>query len=229
MIRYLTAFTLAIFGLLLVPAGQSGHAMQRNVSACPDNATGLRGSGVVEECFCSAAASRSGSVWGTGDYSDDSRVCRAAVHAGVIGDSGGRVVFEMTPGLSSYQPSIRNGVQSRSWGRWQGSFRFVGGGGNQGVRVAQCPTNAVAMRGTGQSLRCYCPANATGSGTVWGTNIYTDDSNICRAAVHAGVIGPSGGEVWIRARPGRSSYSGSNRNGVSTNNYARWHGSFSFD
>lgn len=203
--------------------------MQPNISVCPDNGVALRGSRVVQECFCSAAASRSGAVWGTDEYSDDSRICRAAVHAGVISDGGGRVVFEALPGRSSYPPSTRNGVQSRRWGSWQGSIGFLGDNRNQETQLSLCPANAVSLRGTGQSLRCACPASATGSGNVWGTNIYTDDSNICRAAVHAGAIGPSGGEVLLRILPGRTSYDGSRHNGILTNNYGRWQGSFSFD
>ncbi|MEM8695965.1 MAG: LCCL domain-containing protein [Pseudomonadota bacterium] len=229
MTRYLTIFGLAVLGLLLVPVGQPTEAMQRQLSACPDNAIALRGSGARQECFCSAAASRGGTVWGTDDYSDDSRICRAAVHYGVIGTGGGRVVFEVTPGRSSYQPSNRNGVASRSWGRWQGSFRFVGGGGARDTRAAACPSNAVSLRGTGQSLRCHCAGSATGSGSVWGTDVYTDDSRICRAAVHAGAIGPSGGTVVIRAVSGRASYAGSRRNGVATSNYGRWSGSYVFE
>ncbi|MEO1169132.1 MAG: LCCL domain-containing protein [Pseudomonadota bacterium] len=228
MVRFVIPLMLALFALLSLPIASPGEAMQRQISECPSNATGLRGSRAVQECFCSAAASRSGSVWGTDNYSDDSRICRAAVHAGVIGPGGGRVVFEATPGRSSYRPSTRNGVTSQSWGRWQGSFRFVGGGG-QGQRAMACPDNAVRLRGTGRTLRCHCPAGATGSGTVWGTDIYTDDSRICRAAVHAGAIGPGGGTVVIRAVSGRSSYSGSRRNGVATSNYGRWSGSYIFE
>lgn len=228
MTRYFMIFAFAVFGMFLVPLAQPSAAMQRQVAACPDNAIGLRNSNALVECYCSATATRSGSVWGTNEYSDDSRICRAAVHSGVIGLNGGQVVIEATPGRSSYQPSTRNGVASRSWGSWQGSFRFVGDS-NQIARTARCPTNATSLRGTGQTLRCHCPASDTGSGSVWGTNVYTDDSRICRAAVHAGAIGPSGGEVVIRALSGRNGYNGSTRNGVGTRNYARWHGSFSFE
>ena len=61
--------------------------------------------------------------------------------------------------------------------------------------------------------------NITGSlvaGAVWGTNIYTDNSNIVSAAVHAGVI--QNGEnktVSIETMPGQSSYQGTTRNGIS--------------
>lgn len=74
--------------------------------------------------------------------------------------------------------------------------------------------------------------NITGSlvaGAVWGTNIYTDNSNIVSAAVHAGVI--QNGEnktVSIETMPGQSSYQGTTRNGISSNSYETWGGSYKF-
>lgn len=79
-------------------------------------------------------------------------------------------------------------------------------------------TTAVGHRGapTGQRLRFVCPPNGQPA-TVWGTDLYTDDSSICTAGVHAGVISfAAGGPVTIATQPGGSSYSGSVRNGVTT-------------
>jgi beta-lactamase regulating signal transducer with metallopeptidase domain len=64
-------------------------------------------------------------------------------------------------------------------------------------------------------------------GTVWGTDVYTDDSPLAVAAVHAGLVRP--GEravVRVRMLPGRATYDGSARNGVTTSNYADWPGSY---
>ena len=98
-----------------------------------------------------------------------------------------------------------------------------------GVETATAGTNAVPLRGRdGQRFRYYCPPNSTG-GTVWGTDVYTDDSAICGAAVHAGVIAlAAGGTVEIEIRPGLASYQGSARNGVTSSNYGAWSGSFVF-
>ncbi|MBI1916079.1 MAG: hypothetical protein HYS12_15300 [Planctomycetes bacterium] len=65
------------------------------------------------------------------------------------------------------------------------------------------------------------------AGTVWGTDIYTDDSPIAMAAVHAGVL--KVGEkavVKVTILPGQGSYSGSMRNGISTSDYGPWQGSY---
>jgi hypothetical protein len=69
----------------------------------------------------------------------------------------------------------------------------------------------------------------TGGGTVWGTDIYTDDSDIRMAAVHAGVI--QNGEtktVTIEMLPGRTSYAGSARNSILAHPYGNWGSSYKF-
>lgn len=66
-------------------------------------------------------------------------------------------------------------------------------------------------------------------GSIWGTDVYTDDSSVCTAAVHAGLITiQSGGAVTIEIRPGEDSYDGSEQNGVTSNDYGAWGGSFIF-
>ena len=77
----------------------------------------------------------------------------------------------------------------------------------------------------------YFSVSITGntSGTVWGTDIYTDDSSIGRAAMHAGLV--KNGEtktLIIQMLPARSSYSGTTRNSVNTNAYGNWGGSYQF-
>ncbi|MEX1133775.1 MAG: LCCL domain-containing protein [Acidimicrobiia bacterium] len=66
------------------------------------------------------------SVWGTDIYTDDSSVCTAGVHAGVITvEDGGDVVIEIRPGEDSYMATTANGVSSGEWGVWSGSFVVV--------------------------------------------------------------------------------------------------------
>lgn len=64
---------------------------------------------------------------------------------------------------------------------------------------------------------------------MWGTDVYTNDSSVCTAAVHAGLIDfEAGGVVVIEMRPGESSYIGTTANGVTTQSYGSWGGSFVF-
>jgi len=59
------------------------------------------------------------------------------------------------------------------------------------------------------------------SGTVWGTGLYTADSNICLAAIHAGVIKPTGGPFVLIKTWGQPQYKGTIANMVATNNLNR--------
>jgi hypothetical protein len=78
----------------------------------------------------------------------------------------------------------------------------------------------------GQMFRYECPPDGTPGG-VWGTDIYTDDSSVCTAGVHAGVITrAAGGMVRIIIRPGIGAYHGSSRNGITTERWEQWDGSF---
>jgi len=96
-----------------------------NTQGCPDTAAGLRGTGQTVSCVCAAAQTSGGQVWGSGPYTDDSSLCRAAVHAGVVPVSGGAIRFQVTAGLPGYQGSQRNGVSTSGYGAWHGSVSFA--------------------------------------------------------------------------------------------------------
>jgi hypothetical protein len=66
-------------------------------------------------------------IWGTDIYTDDSSVCTAAVHRGVITrERGGSVTIIMRKGLDEYKGSARNGVTTEFWGIWEGSYEVIG-------------------------------------------------------------------------------------------------------
>ncbi len=115
------------------------------------------------------------------------------------------------------------------------TFTIYGEEGGTTYYVTQ--NDATAQTGTppGSSPPCpgtYSDLSITGStsgGTVWGTDIYTHDSNLPKAAVHAGVI-TAGQTATVRVcnLPGQSSYTGTTRNGVTTSSYGVWGNSISF-
>ncbi|XP_027628793.1 vitrin isoform X2 [Tupaia chinensis] len=61
-------------------------------------------------------------VYGTDVYASYSSVCGAAVHSGVISNSGGKILVRKVAGQSGYKGSYSNGVQSLSLPRWRESF-----------------------------------------------------------------------------------------------------------
>nr|XP_021530092.1 vitrin [Aotus nancymaae] len=61
-------------------------------------------------------------VYGTDVYASYSSVCSAAVHSGVLDNSGGKILVRKVAGQSGYKGSYSNGVQSLSLPRWRESF-----------------------------------------------------------------------------------------------------------
>ncbi|XP_063504886.1 vitrin isoform X3 [Pongo pygmaeus] len=61
-------------------------------------------------------------VYGTDVYASYSSVCGAAVHSGVLDNSGGKILVRKVAGQSGYKGSYSNGVQSLSLPRWRESF-----------------------------------------------------------------------------------------------------------
>lgn len=70
-------------------------------------------------------------------------------------------------------------------------------------------------------LTVHCPAGcANAEYAVFGTTSYRGDSNICAAAIHAGVIlNDVGGEITLLKTEGQSFYPGSIRNGITSRQY----------
>jgi hypothetical protein len=85
------------------------------------------------------------------------------------------------------------------------------------------------LRGmNGERYTFRCPPGKPRPSHVNGSGPYTDDSSICTAAVHAGMLrAGSGGDVAIEIRPGQSAYTGSERNYIRSGDYgSAWSGSF---
>lgn len=78
----------------------------------------------------------------------------------------------------------------------------------------------------GLRVEVACPAGGA-HGALWGTDLYTDDSSVCTAAVHTGrFAAKEGGTVTAVVRPGTASYAGTRRYGVESAGYGAWDGSF---
>jgi len=80
----------------------------------------------------------------------------------------------------------------------------------------------------GDTASVTCTPDGTPA-SIWVTGTYTADSNICTAAVHAGLITVAdGGRVKIEVTAGRDTYEGSDANGVSSSGYGAYPLSFTF-
>jgi hypothetical protein len=95
--------------------------------------------------------------------------------------------------------------------------------------VPDAPVNLVEFRNQiGKKLKFRI--TGTRSGNVWGTDVYSDDSNLGAAAVHGGLlrVGETQ-EISISILPGRPSYKGTTRNGVTSKDLGQGSGSFRLD
>jgi outer membrane protein OmpA-like peptidoglycan-associated protein len=92
---------------------------------------------------------RGTTIWGSGPYTADSAVCRAARHAGVVPPTGGEVTVRMLPGEPRYAGTTRNGVQTMSYGDYGASFRFEGAQRTAAAAPVQAPV-ADSLRRTGR-------------------------------------------------------------------------------
>ncbi len=117
-------------------------------------------------------------------------------------------------------------------GRLLATYRIdaprITGTASTAVSAVAAPGNLVGYRNrVGQTFE-FTVTGATG-GAVWGTDVYTDDSSIARAAVHAGVVAVGQSRVvTVTILPGQSSYPASTRNGVTSASWGAWSGSYSF-
>ena len=213
-------------------------------AGCSYDARQLEGKdGTAFRVSCPASCDK-GSVYGTGIYTADTSICRAAVHAGAIPAEGGTVTVVLQPGRLGYRGSDQNDIESRDYGRYSRSFAIVTAGRAPGGSVTAASAEPAAGAAAGSPLieagcsfdarqltskdgalfRVACPAGCEGS--IYGTGVYTADSSICRAGVHSGVIPESGGVVTVTLEPGRPAYRGSEQNGVKSRDYGKYSGSF---
>lgn len=129
----------APIALDLVPIPASAPAPAGALPLCPGTGSGALLAGGY--CVCSAAATASGVLWGSGPYTTDSSPCRAARHAGALGPDGGVARFVSAPGQPSYQGTVSHGVTSSPWTSYPSSFVVE--------RIPDQPAAAVATAGSG--------------------------------------------------------------------------------
>lgn len=184
--------------------------------------------------------STSGSLWGTTEYTDDSNLATAVVHAGLL-RSGERGTVRVTirAGRSEYEGTTRNGVTSSSYGSWGGGFMVElvrketalkdPGTGKLPPGLLDDPGTVDGYRGQIGKVLLF-RVTGTNSGSVYGTDYYTDDSSLATAAVHAGALrNGETGVVRVTILRGTRSYQGSTRYGVTSSGWDSWYGSFSVE
>ena len=104
---------------------------------------------------------------------------------------------------------------------WGGGSRAAAGaaaGAPAGGGPSDSPSGRRGGAGGGATTAAASASDANNS-SLAGAVLYTADSCPCRAARHAGVIGPRGGNFVVQVRPGRVTYEGSDRCGVRSSSH----------
>ena len=100
---------------------------------------------------------------------------------------------------------------------------------DSGIIEAGCSFSGNDIKGEPGSVHpVACPAGCKKDVAVHGTDIYTSNTPICVAAMHASMISDRGGEVTVVLESGRPAYRGSKHNGVTSDDWGRHDASFRF-
>jgi hypothetical protein len=199
---------------LLVAAGSASAQVALGIGPLEPAGAFREQIGVPISLVCPASDGGNAKVYGTDVYIDSSPICAAAIHAGVLKPGvAGTVTLVMGKGVEAYKGSERNGVTSLEYGRWDFSYSFVTEPA-AGTITWRTMWKYVPKEFAGP-VELVCPPGDGSSGAVWGTDVYTTETSICGAAVHAGVINAKeGGPVSVTRAPGEEKYAGTERNGV---------------
>jgi len=182
-------------------------------------------------CFQITGAT-DGTVWGNDSYTADSHLPTVAVHAGVL-QPGRQGLLRVTflPGQDSYTGTTRNGVTTHPYGSYGSSYRV------EGLTATGKVVPAMPDPGTAQGFEDPQPGKTyyvylvgKSDGGIWGTDVYTSDSPLAVAAVHAGVVAVDEmAVVAVRLLAGQSSYEGSERHGIASSGYGAYQLSYSLE
>eukprot|EP00759_Apiculatamorpha_spiralis_P004886 PhF_6_TR12944/c1_g2_i2/m.20429 len=121
------------------------------------------------------------------------------------------------------------GTYAYTYGITYYSVQRIAAPSTSGAVSISCTTSTYDYYGS--SITSFiCPANcASVYGSIWGTTIYSHDSSVCRAAIHAGVLNNAlGGVVSLSWLPGQSSYDSTTANGITTSSWGAWYASYTF-
>jgi outer membrane protein OmpA-like peptidoglycan-associated protein len=220
-------------------AGLSSDGKGMTLDNCPVDYSSFPEDAPVLTCGCSATAVKTGRIMGANPYYWQSSLCRAALHAGAIGAEGGQIVLK--PEKAPFFPAVaRNLVAGDSYPGGMG-FRVVVAGATAapapavaaadsaagaaastaaptGMTLDVCPTDYSSFPEDAPALTCGCSATAVKTGRVMGANPYYWQSSVCRAAVHAGVLGSPGGMIVVQPKKAPF-FPAVSRNGVAGDSY----------
>lgn len=158
-------------------------------------------------------------------YTPDSSICKAATHAGVYlpnkkktedGEETNTFIVKILEGLLEYKSSRGHyGIISKPEKQSQlRSFAILS---QHEDTILTCSTDAqfVSNLSIGESVTISCPSKCDEiHDKIFGTNIYSPLSAVCKAAIHSGVLSKAGGQVDVVVGPKQETFKGSTQNNI---------------
>jgi beta-lactamase regulating signal transducer with metallopeptidase domain len=169
-----------------------------------------------------------GSVWGTDVYTDDSNIATAAVHSGAVKPNEQAIVtVTIVESPDEHVGSERNGVKSSRWDASPSSYIVTRR--HTALRTPARPVSPETAMGFRGKLGRRFDIEVVGrsDGSLWGTDVYTCDSNIATAAVHCGLVKPGERAILtLTMVESPERHAGSTRNGVTSGDYGGFESSY---
>ncbi len=96
------------------PATSAGEASVLDLGDCPDTPSGFE-QGNTYACMCPSSPPAA-TIYGTAVYSNDSNICVAAIHAGVLRKGvNGQVVLQVVSSPPVFRGKTQSGIKSEAW------------------------------------------------------------------------------------------------------------------
>ncbi len=160
-------------------------------------------------------------------------ICRAAQHSGKLKpNKSGEILVTLTGPKPIFNGS--EGDDKTESGTFQGASTSFKISEAQPLTKITCSVKVnqdkFANAPTNQQFVVLCPKKCSKKKdeTIYGSETYTDDSSICIAAIHRGIINDIGGEVKFVITVGKDNYKGTNGFGIASKEHGPHVRSFSF-
>lgn len=195
----------------------------------PDNMTEFRGQD-GKTILLYVTGTNDNSCYGGEDnvYTDDSPLAVAAVHSGLLKNNETKLIKVKVMAARENYPSItRNGITSEQYDSSEGSYQLMEPSPDDVADAPETMSGYIGIYGITFIFR----VTGEKEGPIWGgkDNVYTTDSQVATAAVHAGVLkAGQKGIVRIKMLPGQKTYPAVTRNGLTSHSFDEWEGSYQF-
>jgi hypothetical protein len=175
------------------------------------------GVGKIFRVKCPSCKGIKTSVFGSFIYHPLSSICSSAVHAGNLEEEGGYILVEKVQGKEIYNGSVGSYDKiSSTFSKSKISFKTKKA--IPPTKISCTDTPAVSPFNTatvGTKFVVICPKKCSENKLfIYGTEVYSDQSPICLAGFHSGVMNDRGGELEFIIESGQNFYKGSKSFGI---------------